>query len=418
MQQYDLFYKFRSVGKRILRPLRQVPIERDLIIRRKRFEEQVYGLNASDLRARILSYIEHMQTEPTVIGEYKFAASQSVPVLYNATYAAMTLHLLNEMQHLSAGEKSAWLDYFSRHQASDGLFKDPKLENELVETEDWWGWRHLALQVIISITALGGIVEKPFVFLDPYLGLDFLTAWLENQDWEERAAFVSNAVQNIGVLLQYTRDFHANDKAGRAVECMFDWLEKNQDPKTGFWGESGSTPDSLSLGVQIGYHLWSLFFYDKRPVRYVARIIDNALATQNSFGGFGVLANSSACEDIESIDPLVKLSLLTDYRREDIQNALGRALPWVLVNMNDDGGFVFRRGERLNYGHELMSSAKNESALFPTWFRTSSLAFMAQVLNDTLIGEIDWQFVNCPGLQFFHQPDDGAAAASKDSRGQ
>ncbi|MBL7161900.1 MAG: hypothetical protein ISS57_04780 [Anaerolineales bacterium] len=402
----------------MFRVIRQIPIKRDLILRTKRLEEQIHGLNASDLRARILSYIERMQAEPTVIWEYKFAASQSVPVLYNATYAAMTLHLLNELQHFSSDERTAWVDYFSCYQAPDGLFKDPRIENDLVETDDWWGWRHLALQVIISITALGGVVGKPFVFLDPYLDLDYLTAWLENQDWEKRAAFASNAVQNIGVLLQYSRDYHANDQAGRAVECMLDWLGRNQDPTTGFWGESGSTPDSLSLGVQTGYHLWLLLFYDKRPIRCVERIIDSVLATQNSFGGFGVLSNSSACEDIDSIDPLVRLSLLTDYRREDIQSVLRKALPWTLVNMNDDGGFVFRRGERLIYGHERMSSAKNESALFPTWFRTLSLAYLAQVLPDTLIGDIEWQFVDCPGLQFFHQPDDGAPATSKDTRGQ
>lgn len=80
---------------------------------------------------------------------------------------------------------------------------------------------------------------------------------------------------------------------------------------------------------------------------------------------------------------------------------LRRALPWVLVNMNDDGGFVFRRGEKFVYGHERMSSERDKSAMFPTWFRTLSLAYLAQALPDSVVGGFDWQFLCCPGLQFF-----------------
>ncbi len=388
-------------GKGVYRALSQRFIERDLM-RRKRFvADQFHDLSGEMLRQRISSYIGSMRVSSLEIGEYKFSASQTVPVLYNSTYAVMTLHILNELQNFSSEEKIAWLDYFSSFQASDGLFKDPKLENQLAETEDWWGWRHLALQVIISVTALGGVAEKPFTFLERYLDLDYLISWLENKDWENDAAEVSNAVQNIGVMLQYSRDYHANDRAKAAVDCMLDWLEKTQDARTGFWGESGQTPESLSLGVQTGYHLWLLFYYDKRPLRHIERIIDSALATQNKFGGYGVQSNSSACEDIDSVDPLVRLTLQTDYRRDDIQNSLKRALPWIIMNMNEDGGFVFRRSDRLHYGHDLMSAKSNQSALFPTWFRTLNLAYLAQALPDTFLGEIEWQFVNCPGLQFF-----------------
>jgi len=60
--------------------------------------------------------------------------------------------------------------------------------------------------------------------------------------------------------------------------------------------------------------------------------------------------------------------------------------------MNDNGGFVFRRGEQMVYGHELMSSKANESAMFPTWLRTLSLAYLAKALPDSFLGDFDWQF--------------------------
>jgi hypothetical protein len=73
-------------------------------------------------------------------------------------------------------------------------------------------------------------------------------------------------------------------------------------------------------------------------------------------GGFGVPLNSSACEDIDSIDPLVRLSFMADYHKEDIRNAMERTMVWVLANSNDDGGWVFCRGVPFQYGHNLMTA--------------------------------------------------------------
>ena len=393
-----------SVLHRLLAPMRcirRIQTMRALSSQHEQWDERIRDVDIADIRKRTLAYIEGMRVHQGLYGRYRYALSQSTPVLYVSTYAAMARHLYGDLQSLKNGHREQWLKYLAQLQCDDGLFRDPQVENEIAETEDWWGWRHLALQVAVSVTALGGVVPRPFAFLEPFLEPDALVPWLESRDWERRPACVSNEVQNIGTLLQYSRDFHDDERAGRAVECLLDWLEARQDPRTGSWGKTGDTSTLRSHTVQTGYHLWLLFLYDQRPLRYVEQIIDSALATQNRLGGFGVAPNSSACEDIDSIDPLVRLSLLTDYRRDEVQAALRRALPWVLVNMNDDGGFVFRRGEPFVYGHERMSSGTDESAMFPTWFRTLSLAYLGRGLPESAVGNFDWQFVDCPGLQFW-----------------
>ena len=111
-----------QAGKGVYRALRQFPIERDLLRRKEFVAEQIRDLNGHMLRQRISSYVGSMRSDASKIGDYVFSASQSVPVLYNATYAVMTLHLLNELQSFSSEERSAWLDYFSRFQEEDGLF--------------------------------------------------------------------------------------------------------------------------------------------------------------------------------------------------------------------------------------------------------------------------------------------------------
>ena len=53
------------------------------------------------------------------------------------------------------------------------------------------------------------------------------------------------------------------------------------------------------------------------------------------------------------------------------------------------------------YGHEIMTSRKNESNLFATWFRTLSMAYIGKVLKGSVAGQFDWQIMECPGYQFW-----------------
>ena len=87
------------------------------------------------------------------------------------------------------------------------------------------------------------------------------------------------------------------------------------------------------------------------------------------------MPNSSACEDIDSIYILARLSPFTRRHREDVVSALARARAWVFLNQVDDGGFVFRLNEGLTYGHRQMMSRRNQGAMFPTWFRLLSLVY-------------------------------------------
>lgn len=359
-------------------------------------------IDVNSLRTETLNFVESMRVQGKPTGRYRYSKSQRIPVLYASVYATLTRHLYKDLHTLTNGEKEEWISYINAFQCDDGLFRDPAVSNEIAETEAWWGWEHMTLHVIMALTALGGIVARDFTFLDPLLDLDALVGWLKSRDWGNNACNVSNEVQNIGTVLQYSRDFHNNKRAGCAVDCLLDWLEKAQNAQTGSWIYPSDTPENRSLIVQTGYHFWLLFFYDKRPIRYVERIIDSALATQNKVGGFGVALNSSACEDIDSIDPLVRLSMMTDYRNDEVKAVLKRTLPWILVNMNENGGFVFKRGEPFLYGHELMSSKAEESAMFPTWFRTLSLAYLSKALPDFCAGNLSWKFLRCPGLQFWY----------------
>lgn len=375
---------------------------------------------AEQLRAKTLAYIESMRLPGAPYGRYLYAAGMAGPVLYASTYAAMTRHLYGELDDLGGRERREWIGYLQAHQDDDGLFRDPAIYDQgwYAGDPEWCGRRHLSCHVITALLCLGTVAEKPQRWLDPFCAPGGIERWLEGRDWATRPDFVGNEVMNVGTLLQYARDYQGHPQAGQTVERLLDWLSRHWlDPQTGVWGGLDlREPLNLSRAVQAAYHFWPLYFYDHRPIPYIQRAIDTVLRTQNPRGGFGWGVhnqqnpwNSSACEDIDSIDPLVRMMQQTDYRRDEILAALRRALPWVLSNQNEDGGFVFMRGVAFYYGHELMTSAADVSAMFPTWFRTLCLALMAQALPDSVVGAIPWKFCEAPGMQYWRGAPEGRA---------
>jgi hypothetical protein len=367
---------------------------------------------AARLRDGTLAYIERMRVSGAPYGRYLYAENMTGPVLYASSYAAMTRHLFGELDGLGDRQRREWISHIQSHQDDDGLFRDPAIYGEgwYKDDPEWCGRRHLSCHVVTALTCLGAVAEKPQTWLDPFIAPGGIEGWLAQRNWRDAPAFAGNEVMNVGTLLQYARDFQGHVRAGDAMRRLLAWMSGHHiDAAAGVWGYKDLTdPLNLSDEVQAAYHFWPLFFYDHAPVPHPERAIDTVLRTQNPRGGFGWGVhnrhepwNSSACEDIDSIDPLARLSLVTPHRRDEIVAALGRALPWVLGNQNADGGFVFMRGQPFSYGHPLMASGPDVSAMFPTWFRTLSLAIFGQALPDSVAGAVEWRFCDCPGMQFW-----------------
>ncbi len=364
------------------------------------------------IRAKTLDYVERMRVEGEPYGRYRYAEGMPQPTLYSSAYAAMTRDLYNDLGDQTEAQRRQWIEYLQSHQDDDGLFRDPLIFGQGWYRDDpeWCGRRHLTCHVVTALTSLGAAAAKPMRFLDPFLEPGGLVKWLESRGWRDQTDIVGNEVLNVGTLLQYARDFQKNERCGPALKLLLEWMtQHHMDARYGLWGSVD--PDDLkelSRAVQAAYHFWLLYFYDKVPIPYAKRAVDQVLRTQNSVGGFGqgvhnggCPTNSSACEDIDSIDPLCRLLVRMDYRREDIRRALERGLARVLVNQNPDGGFVFMRDTAFTYGHPLLAAGHDQSGMFPTWFRTLTLAYLGKALPHRPIGSYPWRFCNCPGIQFW-----------------
>ena len=363
------------------------------------------------LRSRTLQYIDAQRLPGVQYGRYRYAPGNAVATLYSSCYAAMTRSLYHDLDTLTASEKAEWTGYLQSHQDGDGLFRDPAIFGEGWYAGDplWCGRPHLTCHVIIALTCLGAVAERPLHWIEPFCDSAHLLHWLADRDWTERVSTTGNEIMNVGTLLQYARDFQQNTPAGESLTALFNWMEHNHlNHSTGLWGSlDSSDPRRRSDLVQAAYHFWTLWTFDERRIPHLERAVDSVLATQNPRGGFGWGVHnhddpfsSSACEDFDSVEPLCRFMALTDYRREDVVSALTRGLAWTRSNQNDDGGFAFMRGRPFEYGHPLLRSERGVSGMFPTWFRTLTLAYIGRALPESSAGDHRCRFQRCPGYQF------------------
>ncbi|HOG20027.1 MAG: hypothetical protein KBG17_09755 [Paludibacteraceae bacterium] len=353
-----------------------------------------------DASKKIIDFLKQRKVPGTDF-DYLYSAKTKQPTLYASAYACMTLSLLDRLNSMPANKKFAWSQHFDSFQnEADGLFYDPVLDSELFMKADWWGKRHLALHMISAYTDLGEKPRYPFYFLEEYYDHSHIKNWLDRVDWPSVISHdndIDNKIMNIGCLLQYQRDTWNDVQAGNAVTYLHQYLLEKINPETGMWGVyNPKDPNQCSRMVQFAYHLLSLFFYDHVQISNANKIVNLVLSTQNELGGFGVMLNSSACEDIDSIDILIRLSPLVPDCKVEIENALRKAIPWILCNQVDDGGFVFRLNEPFVFGHPEMASNRNQGAMLPTWFRTLSLSYLMNYLafpNKFIV-------TRCPGYEF------------------
>ena len=343
----------------------------------------------------VLSFVASMKADTPF--EYYYSASVNQPNIYNCVYACMLYGLFDEASKLTVEEKQAWVDYFNKFQnPDDGLFYDERIDGEVFRTRSWWGVEHLCPHIINAYAVLGAHPQYEFTWVKKYYDLDVLKALLDECDWNSAipdANDIDNRIMNLGVILQYQRDIWHDKQAAKAVDYLEKYLRERLNPETGMWGAYDvNDPAQLARMIQFSYHLYRIFIYDKEKLLSPERMIDLIIRSQNKYGGFGYSLNSSACEDIDAIDLLIYASNQTDYRKVDVYRTLALAQVFIFANQNVDGGSVFRRDEAFEYGHELLYSAKNQSGMFPTWFRALSIAYIAQFMGDT-----NYKFEHIPG---------------------
>ncbi len=238
--------------------------------------------------------------------------------------------------------------------------------------------KHLCCTVLPVLDLANALPRYPLTFALPLLDRGKLVEWLERIDWKDAWLEGNNLLFALQLLI-YLRDREGRDEANAALTLLFEWLDREADPKTGLWGSNGHC--SVHQAMCGGYHQLLAYYYERRPVPYPQALVDATLGLQHPDGGFSPWGGGGACEEVDAVDILVNLYKSHDYRRPDIRIALRRCLRHLARIQNSDGGFPYRPGSAFSHmGIPATASGAGESNLFATWFRLHTLALIAEIL--------------------------------------
>lgn len=381
--------------------------------------------NQYRLRYSPIQWVEQMAADPQKPWISAFGTNSPNQTLIASCLSALTRELYDDLKRLPVEQRRSWAEYIAGHQSSaDGMFYDPFFsEEDLVQKQrgvQYLQWQ-FAFFSLAALNALDAQPSHPLHFLDEFVQLQPVERWLAGQDWSD-PWMVSNRIMFIVSFLIHEWECGRKPEYEEVVRRVFDWLDVNQNPATGFWDlGGGASAHNLMAGA---FHFYFFYFYLGRKVNFPQEIIDNTLALQHTDGLYSPRGGGGACLDLDAIDILVKFSLLVDYRAADIKSSLTRSFETILQNQNHDGGFceahrtpVWQKSRKRKliefFGvdrllnrpwqggpieHQMFSGwlkmrhRVDESELWSAWFRPLSLALISDRYPGEFIDDIPWRF--------------------------
>ena len=228
----------------------------------------------------------------------------------------------------------------SSQSPSTGLFGTELLGRGTLTHRDLCDAGYLELQMTyFGLAALASLDARPpfeLEFARRFLDASYSIGWLEGGPRHD----IWNLSNRVMFLLRFLIELSDGHEGGRAMDvfdAVIGWLLRTQDSDTGLWLSRGSS--DVRTGVYASYHFLPFLFWRGVGLPHAKECLDSVLSVQAPDGLFGTAPGGGACEDLDAIDVLVKLSLVTDYRLDDVERALTRARDRILQIQKPDGGF-------------------------------------------------------------------------------
>jgi len=281
-------------------------------------------------------------------GGFRFSPRSPV-CLVGSCCAVLAWEILGKLPNRSHYEIEAWASYIQSFQRDDGWFEDPYLEPvEGSPLDSAWLRGHATFLAVMALDALGQQPDRPLEFLDKWRDDDYLYNWIDQLDWTNPWT-ESNRVEWIGYWLLADIGLTVDHVPLKKEQYppgfggLMQWLEDHQDPTTGFWGNPpfGGLVRTFHQ-MAAAYHHYVFYYATGCAIPYKDRIVDHTLALQRPDSLFAPQRmGGGPCEDLDAVDILANMHRLTEYRRNEIELALARALKALLQNQRSAGAFVY-----------------------------------------------------------------------------
>jgi hypothetical protein len=362
-----------------------------------------------EARGRTLAWLDAMQAPGAPRGVSRISAAHDPGrwpgVLLPGTYNAVLCRaLIGGLDGFDAGVRARLIGWLEAFRHTDGRFRITGMTDDAVfkKPDPIETWRYIDFHVtnyaLGAIEVLDPARAPELRFALPFLERRELLAWLAVRDlrdpWQE-----GNNIVNLASFLLLLERFQEAAHGGAvraALEELFAWHDRLQEPATGFWGVGQfSDPMGLLHAFAGSMHCFHIWYARGRPLPFQARAADYCLTLPPRI--------DSACIDVDATDVLVHAHQLIGHRRTEIEAWCRSLLDALLDFQNGDGGFCdvregVRRQDGWVGGYEEPQGLSNS---FATWFRWIAIAMIADLLWP---GRWHWRFRRMVGIGYRKDP--------------
>ncbi len=335
---------------------------------------------------------------------YRFALGCPKTLLATC-FGVCALEVLGALGSMSAGRREAVAGFIqSCQRKEDGLFRDPLHTDEVLFRLGKFSPQYIEWQesyfAIHALRALGARPEHSLEFVAPWLAADHLDRWLRSLDFEN-FWLTSNSLMFVMLFF-----ISIEGEKSPAVHRLLDWLDRRQDPETGFWGTDQGA--SLFNGMAGAFHVYGYYQYLDRPIFHAAAAVRSTLAVQEPTGLFGD-AGGGPCEDLDAVDILTKLEPGSAEDEKKVRAALELALAGLRACRLQGGGYAWsspqpkvKRREMIYSGLDTLKVQSDAGDLWSAWFRPLAIALASERLGEKLAWPVKYRDLPLLG---WHRPE-------------
>ena len=339
------------------------------------------------IKKKSISYLLSLWDQSS--GGFRFASHQPATLMATA-YTVLGLEFIDGLKRLSEEQKIAIVSFLRSGLQPDGTFRDPlfRLEDILSKQHDLSYFQEETTTFCQqALDALSAPPPPPRDF--NWNTADALISYFESIPWQD-PWLDSNRVMFALSQLCHDADRHRMPELLKLVDVALDWLDVHQNPKTGLW--KGRHEVSLTNAMAATFHFTFYYGFRRRQLQYVESIIDSCLKLQQPHGLFSGNAIGQTCLDYDALDLMAKASLVTNYRSDEVQEAMRQACNALLRLFNPDGGFA-------NCKERFIFSRKGRKAKF-----LGMLGLANSVRSPTRVPSqgtynVCWRFLSCDTAQ-------------------
>jgi len=317
--------------------------------------------------------------------EIRVSKAAEQPIAMGTATAVLLLQFLDALKIIDT-DRDKWINHISSFQRDDGLFEDKiDIANPTQKQPLWALLAHRTRHCSWAIEALGGKLKRPIKFVESFKSRDSMQKWMQelwSQNWTGGFWAAGNWIMDMGVLLDLQFRHFQDEQASEAIQFLFDYLDKKQDPATGFWFGPN---DDIRCAMAGAMHLYPLYLAYNRPINYFEQIIDNTLALQQSDGLFDyeVGKGGSQCLDFDAMVIISNGYFLLPEKQQQIKECSKKVLDAIMVNKQADGSFSDSRIDQLRFWSTQAAAFKsNEGSIWDTYARIMTIAMCIEILKD------------------------------------